>query len=68
MKNWVEADLIRNKIKEKGWIVEDTKEGQRIKKINFKKNKLCIDINLIIFVDCEVCTFTYSLNLFNILN
>tara|TARA_B100001248_G_C27392960_1_gene463568 strand:- start:169 stop:1560 length:1392 start_codon:yes stop_codon:yes gene_type:complete len=30
-KNWVKADLIRDKIKEKGWIVEDTNEGQRIK-------------------------------------
>ena len=30
-KNWVKADLLREKIKERGWIVEDTINGQRIK-------------------------------------
>ena len=30
--NWVESDLIREHLKEKGWIVEDTPDGQYIKK------------------------------------
>ena len=30
--NWVESDLIREHLKEKGWIVEDTPDGQFIKK------------------------------------
>ena len=30
-KDWIKADMIREKIKEKGWIVEDTKDGQRLK-------------------------------------
>ena len=31
-KNWVESDLIRVSLKEKGWIVEDTPNGQSLKK------------------------------------
>ena len=30
--NWVESDLIREHLKEKGWMVEDTPDGQYIKK------------------------------------
>ena len=30
--NWVESDLIREHLKEKGWIVEDTPDGQYLKK------------------------------------
>ena len=30
-KNWVKADLLREEIKKRGWIVEDTKDGQRLK-------------------------------------
>ena len=30
-KDWVTADLIREEIKDRGWIVEDTKDGQRLK-------------------------------------
>ena len=30
--NWVESDLIREHLKEKGWMVEDTPNGQYIKK------------------------------------
>ena len=30
--NWVESDLIREHLKEKGWIVEDAPDGQYIKK------------------------------------
>ena len=30
--NWVESDLIREHLKEKGWIIEDTPDGQFIKK------------------------------------
>ena len=30
--NWIESDLIREHLKEKGWIVEDTPDGQYIKK------------------------------------
>jgi cysteinyl-tRNA synthetase len=30
--NWVESDLIREHLKEKGWMVEDTSDGQYIKK------------------------------------
>ncbi len=30
--NWVESDLMREHLKEKGWIVEDTPDGQYIKK------------------------------------
>ena len=29
--NWVESDLIREHLKEKGWMVEDTTDGQFIK-------------------------------------
>ena len=37
-----------------GWIVEDTKDGQKIKaRLKYKKNKLFIEINLIIFINCE---------------
>ena len=32
-KNWVEADKLRNEIKEKGFIIDDTKEGYLLKKI-----------------------------------
>src|SRR3989344_2908504 len=32
-KNWVEADKLRNEIKEKGFIIDDIKEGYVIKKI-----------------------------------
>ena len=31
-KNWAESDLIRVSLKEKGWIVEDTPNGQSLKK------------------------------------
>ena len=30
--NWVESDLIREHLKEKGWMVDDTPDGQYIKK------------------------------------
>ena len=30
--NWVESDLIREHLKEKGWIIEDTPDGQYLKK------------------------------------
>ena len=30
--NWVESDLIREQLKEKGWIVDDTTDGQNLKK------------------------------------
>jgi cysteinyl-tRNA synthetase len=30
--NWIESDLIREDLKEKGWIVEDTPDGQYLKK------------------------------------
>ena len=30
--NWIESDLIREHLKEKGWIVEDTPDGQYLKK------------------------------------
>ena len=30
--NWVESDLIREHLKEKGWVVDDTPDGQYIKK------------------------------------
>ena len=30
LKNWAEADKLRQEIKQKGYIVEDTKEGQKI--------------------------------------
>ena len=30
--NWIESDLIREHLKEKGWMVEDTPDGQYIKK------------------------------------
>ena len=30
--NWVESDLIREHLKEKGWIVDDTPDGQYLKK------------------------------------
>ena len=30
--NWVKSDLIRKNLKEKGWMVEDTPDGQYIKK------------------------------------
>ena len=30
--NWIDSDLIREHLKEKGWIVEDTPDGQYIKK------------------------------------
>ena len=36
-KDWIKADLLRDKIKERGWIVEDTKEGQRLKARQGKK-------------------------------
>ena len=32
-RNWVECDLIREQLKEKGWMVEDTPDGQFIKKV-----------------------------------
>jgi cysteinyl-tRNA synthetase len=32
-KNWQKADEIRQKIKEKGWWIEDTKEGPKIKEL-----------------------------------
>ena len=31
--NWVESDLIREHLKEKGWIVEDTPDGQYLKRV-----------------------------------
>jgi cysteinyl-tRNA synthetase len=31
-KNWAESDSIRKSLHEKGWIVEDTHDGQKIKK------------------------------------
>ena len=31
--NWVESDLIREQLKEKGWIVDDTTDGQNLKKV-----------------------------------
>ena len=31
--NWIESDLIREHLKEKGWIVEDTPDGQYLKKV-----------------------------------
>jgi cysteinyl-tRNA synthetase len=31
-KDWAEADKLRNKIDYYGWIVEDSKEGFRLKK------------------------------------
>ena len=31
-KNWAESDLIRVSLKEKGWIIEDTPNGQNLKK------------------------------------
>ena len=31
--NWVESDLIRDHLKEKGWIVEDTPDGQYLKRV-----------------------------------
>ena len=30
--NWIESDLIREQLKEKGWIVDDTTDGQNLKK------------------------------------
>ena len=33
-KNWPEADRIRNKLKALGYLVEDTDQGQQIKKLN----------------------------------
>jgi cysteinyl-tRNA synthetase len=30
--NWVESDLIREHLKEKGWIIDDTPDGQYLKK------------------------------------
>ena len=39
-KDWVKADMIRERIKELGWIVEDTKDGQRIKAKYIEKNKI----------------------------
>jgi len=33
-KNWQKADEIRKKIKKIGWLVEDTKEGSKIKKLD----------------------------------
>ena len=32
-KNWPLSDLIRKKIENKGWLIEDTKNGQKLKKI-----------------------------------
>ena len=32
-KDWTKSDEIRDKLKEKGFVVEDSKEGPRIKKI-----------------------------------
>ena len=32
-KKWDYADLIRNTIKEEGWLVEDTEDGQKLKRI-----------------------------------
>ena len=31
-KDWVQSDLIRDQIFEEGWIIQDTKEGQKIKR------------------------------------
>ena len=31
-KNWAESDSIRETLKEKGWLVEDTPQGQKLKK------------------------------------
>ncbi|MBW3021075.1 cysteine--tRNA ligase [Candidatus Woesearchaeota archaeon] len=32
-KNWAESDRLRDELKEKGYVIEDTKEGPRVKKI-----------------------------------
>ncbi|MBU2104228.1 MAG: hypothetical protein KKF67_00420, partial [Nanoarchaeota archaeon] len=32
-KNWKKADKIRNKIKEKGWVVEDVNKESRVRKL-----------------------------------
>jgi len=32
MKNWEESDILRNEIEKRGWLVEDTPDGPRLKK------------------------------------
>ena len=32
-KNWVESDLIRDLLMQKGWLVEDSPDGQKVKKV-----------------------------------
>jgi cysteinyl-tRNA synthetase len=40
-KNWLKADMLRAKIEQEGWIVEDTEQGSKLieKKIEIKDNK-----------------------------